>query len=112
MIIVADENLRTLMDFRYKRKYEAPSGEDGKKKQQYGKGGENLIIKVPVGTLVIDAQTKGVMKDLKAQGEQCGGRSPGDGAAGATCTLRILCVRHPILRKPAALPWKKTSSWS
>lgn len=82
VIIVADENLRTLMDFRYKRKYEAPSGEDGKKKQQYGKGGENLIIKVPVGTLVIDAQTKGVMKDLKAQGEQVVAARGGRGGRG------------------------------
>lgn len=69
IIIIADENLRTLMDFRYKRKYEAPSGENGRGKKQFGKKGENLIIKVPVGTLVKDADTGAVMKDLVKDGE-------------------------------------------
>ncbi len=49
VIFEADENLRTLMDFRYKRKYEAENGQDGMKKKKFGKNGEDLIIKVPVG---------------------------------------------------------------
>ena len=82
VVIAADENLRTLMDFRYKRKYEAQNGEDGKKKQQFGKSGENLIIRVPVGTLVIDAKTKGVIKDLKVHGEQVIAARGGRGGRG------------------------------
>ncbi|NCB41729.1 MAG: GTPase ObgE [Clostridia bacterium] len=69
VVIMADENLRTLMDFRYKTKYEAQSGENGKKKNQFGKKGENLIIKVPVGTLIKDSSTNTVMKDLLKDGE-------------------------------------------
>ena len=56
VIFEADENLRTLMDFRYKRKYEAEDGQNGMKRKRYGKSGENLVIKVPVGTVVIDEE--------------------------------------------------------
>ena len=70
IVILADENLRTLMDFRYKRKYEAPSGENGRKKQQFGKGGEDLIIKVPIGTVILDSDTGVVLKDLVKDGEK------------------------------------------
>ncbi|MBQ0079626.1 MAG: GTPase CgtA, partial [Eubacterium sp.] len=66
VIFEADENMRTLMDFRYKRKYEAESGQNGMKRKKYGKSGENLIIKVPVGTVVIEATSGLVMRDLKA----------------------------------------------
>lgn len=82
VVITADENLRTLMDFRYKKKYEAESGEDGKKKNQYGKGGDDLHIKVPVGTLVIDAATKAVIKDLKVHGDQIIAARGGRGGRG------------------------------
>ncbi|MBQ3185690.1 MAG: GTPase CgtA, partial [Firmicutes bacterium] len=64
IIFQADENMRTLMDFRYKRKYEAENGQDGMKKKRYGKNGETLTIKVPVGTMVIDVETGHVMGDL------------------------------------------------
>ena len=54
VVFLADENLRTLMDFRYKRKYEAEDGQNGMKKNRFGKNGQDLVIKVPVGTMVID----------------------------------------------------------
>ena len=66
---MADRNLRTLMDFKYKRKYEAEAGQNGMKKKRYGKNGENLIIKVPMGTVVIDEETGLVMKDLVNEGD-------------------------------------------
>lgn len=69
VIFQADENLRTLMDFRYKRKYEAENGQDGMKKKRYGKNGQDLVIKVPVGTVVIDEESGLVMKDLTRHGE-------------------------------------------
>ncbi|MGI6727747.1 MAG: GTPase ObgE [Anaerovoracaceae bacterium] len=69
IIFLADRNLKTLLDFRYKRKYEAENGEDGKKKKQFGKSGENCIIKVPIGTVIIDEETGLVIKDLVKDGD-------------------------------------------
>ncbi|MEA4987888.1 MAG: GTPase ObgE [Anaerovorax sp.] len=82
VIIQADNNLRTLMDFRYKRKYEAQNGEDGRKKKQFGKQGENLIIKVPPGTVVIDDATNLVMKDLVQHGDSFVAAKGGKGGKG------------------------------
>ena len=81
--------MRTLMDFRYKRKYEAENGQDGMKKKRYGKNGEDLIIKVPVGTVVIDEESGLVMKDLKKHGESFVAAKGGKGGKGhATKTER------------------------
>ncbi|MEI3504676.1 MAG: GTPase ObgE [Anaerovoracaceae bacterium] len=84
VIFQADENLRTLMDFRYKRKYEAENGQDGMKKKRYGKNGQDLIIKVPVGTVVIDEETGFVMKDLKEHGQSFVAAKGGKGGKGNT----------------------------
>lgn len=65
IILVADEGLRTLMDFRYKRHYQAENGEDGRGKKQYGSDGKDLYLRVPVGTLVKDKETGIVLADLK-----------------------------------------------
>jgi GTP-binding protein len=65
IILVADEGLRTLMDFRYKRHYQAQNGEDGRGKKQYGSDGKDLELRVPIGTLVKDEETGIVMADLK-----------------------------------------------
>ncbi|MEG0662553.1 MAG: GTPase ObgE, partial [Anaerovoracaceae bacterium] len=69
VIFAADRNLRTLMDFRYKRKYEAESGQNGMKKKRFGKDGQDLIIKVPAGTMIIDEETGLLMKDLVEDGD-------------------------------------------
>ena len=82
IIIKADANLRTLMDFRYKKKYEAENGEDGRKKKQYGKDGKNLEIKVPVGTVVTDKATGLVMADLKENGQSFVAAKGGKGGRG------------------------------
>jgi len=82
VIFQADRNLRTLMDFKYKRKYEAEAGQDGMKKKRYGKNGENLIIKVPMGTVVIDEETGRVMKDLTEDGEAFVAAKGGKGGKG------------------------------
>ncbi|NCE98899.1 GTPase ObgE [Emergencia sp. 1XD21-10] len=84
VIFQADRNLRTLMDFRYKRKYEAENGQDGMKKKRYGKNGENLIIKVPIGTVIIDEETGLVMKDLVEDGENFVAAKGGKGGKGNT----------------------------
>ncbi len=61
---VVDEGLSTLMDFRYRRKFVASSGEPGQSKKMFGKDGEDLEIRVPPGTLVKDATTGEVLLDL------------------------------------------------
>lgn len=70
VILVVDEGLRTLMDFRYKRHYKAQSGEDGRKKKQYGAKGEDMILKVPVGTLVKDEESGIIIADLKEKNQK------------------------------------------
>ncbi|AFH49998.1 GTP-binding protein [Ignavibacterium album JCM 16511] len=62
--LLADENLSTLLDFRYKRKYIAGKGHPGGSSLKDGKNGEDVIIKVPVGTVVKDAETGKILFDL------------------------------------------------
>ena len=82
VIFEANNSYRTLMDFRYKRKYEAPAGEDGMKKKKYGKNGEDLVIMVPPGTMVIDELTGLVMKDLVRHGDRVVAVKGGKGGKG------------------------------
>lgn len=82
VIFRASNSLRTLMDFRYKRKYEAPCGEDGRKKKQFGKKGENLVISVPPGTVIMDNATGLVMKDLVHDGDSFVAAKGGKGGKG------------------------------
>mgnify|MGYP004446507011 CR=1 FL=1 len=82
IVFEASNSYRTLMDFKYKKKYEAENGQDGMKKKRYGKNGENLVIKVPPGTVVIDEMTGLVMKDLVKDGDRvvvCKGGKGGKG---------------------------------
>lgn len=84
VIIKADEGLHTLMDFRYKREYKAQNGENGMNKLKYGKAGEDIILKVPVGTLVKDEETGGVIYDFKNKDDEfviCYGGRGGHGNA-------------------------------
>lgn len=64
IIFQADDNFSTLIDFRYKRKYVAPNGQNGGSRNCTGKSAEPLIIKVPRGTVVRDAQTGRIMADM------------------------------------------------
>ena len=70
VIFIADNSLRTLMDFKYKKKYEAEDGHDGMRRKKFGKSGEDMIIKVPPGTIIIDEETGHVMKDLLCHGDK------------------------------------------
>ena len=64
VVFVVDDNMSTLMDFRYKRKYTAGNGMNGQGKRCYGKDGETLYIKVPRGTIVRDTETGAIMHDM------------------------------------------------
>ena len=64
VIAVADRNINTLVEFRFKRIFKAQKGENGRGAQCYGKGGEDLIVRVPVGTVFTDIHTGEVVADL------------------------------------------------
>lgn len=68
--LVADENLNTLVDFRHETKFRAQRGENGMGRQMYGKGGEDKIIIVPVGTMVHNVDTDEVIGDLTQHGDR------------------------------------------
>ncbi len=70
IIFVIDDNFSTLIDFKYKKKYAAQRGENGGAKHCTGKNGEDLIIKVPRGTLVRDANTGRIIADLSKKDRQ------------------------------------------
>ena len=70
VIFEVDLGLRTLMDFKYQRKYVAERGEDGSKKRKAGRNGEDLILKVPPGTIIRDEATGLVIADLKEEGDR------------------------------------------
>ena len=64
ILFQADKDMRTLIDFRYKRKFAAGNGSNGGKRNMAGKDGEDLIIKVPKGTVILDEKTGRVVADL------------------------------------------------
>lgn len=64
IVLRVNDNLSTLMDFRYKRKYAASPGQDGQGGRRFGKKGEDLVIQIPRGTVVRDAQTNEIIKDM------------------------------------------------
>ena len=64
VIVQVDDNMSTLMDFRYKRKYVAAPGVDGQGGRKSGKDGQSLTIRVPRGTLIRDAETGEIIKDM------------------------------------------------
>ena len=64
IVLVTDRNLSTLMDFRYKRKYVAENGADGSGARRTGKDGKDLIIRVPDGTVIRDAETQQISQDM------------------------------------------------
>ncbi|MGM0900223.1 GTPase ObgE [Mesobacillus maritimus] len=70
VIFEVEEGLRTLMDFRYKRHFKAPRGEHGMSKNQHGRGAQDMIVKVPPGTVVSDAATEEVIADLTEHGQR------------------------------------------
>ncbi len=70
IIFQADEGINTLSDYRHKRKFSAQNGEDGGKKNCHGKNGEDLILKVPQGTVVKDAASGKVIADISGKNQR------------------------------------------
>lgn len=70
VIFVGDESMNTLMDFRFKRNFKAEPGEDGSKRNRFGKDGQDVVIKVPVGTVIREAVSNKIMADITKPGEE------------------------------------------
>ena len=66
----ADENLNTLIDFRFKKEHRAQRGENGRSSDQYGAAGEDLVLKVPVGTVIKDSFSENIFGDLTQHGQK------------------------------------------
>lgn len=84
IILQVDTNMRTLMDFKYKRKYSAEDGGRGRGANMHGKNGEDLILKVPAGTVVRDEKTNLVIADLSKEGDTYTAVRGGTGGRGNT----------------------------
>lgn len=69
VVFLVEEGLRTLMDFRYKRHFKAERGEHGMSKGMHGRNSEDLVIKVPPGTVVINEETGAIIADLVEHGQ-------------------------------------------
>jgi GTP-binding protein len=99
VIIRADRQLGTLLDFRYKRNYKAESGENGRGKDQTGKTGLDIVLKVPCGTIVKDGATDRILADLVQNGSEVvvarGGRGGKGNAEFATSTNQAPRIAEP-----------------
>lgn len=79
---VADRNINTLVDYRYTRTFRAQRGENGRGSDQYGAGGEDLVLRVPVGTVISNKATEQVLIDLAEHGQQALLAKGGNGGLG------------------------------
>lgn len=79
---LADASLNTLVDFRYTRRFEAQRGEHGKGSDMFGVKGDDIVLKMPVGTIISDAETGEVLFELLKPGEQITIAKGGDGGFG------------------------------
>lgn len=99
VVLVADRNVHTLLDFKYKRHYRAERGRHGEGNKRSGRSGKDLIVKVPVGTVVKDAETGEVIGDLTEHGQRLvvakGGRGGRGNAEFATPTRRAPDFAEP-----------------
>lgn len=102
IVLIADHNLHTLMDFRYQTKYEAENGEQGMSARRTGKSGQDLVIRVPAGTIVRDKRTGGIIADLFEPGEPRillrGGRGGHGNARFATATRQAPNFAKPGIK--------------
>lgn len=99
LIFEVDEGLNTLSDFRYKRKYSAEDGQEGGKRRCHGKDGQDLVIKVPLGTVIREKETGKVIADMSEPGQRevilKGGRGGKGNQHYATPTMQIPKYAQP-----------------
>ena len=99
VIFQVDEGLNTLTDYRHRRKFSAENGEDGKKRRCHGKNGADLVLKVPEGTVIMDAQSRKVIADMSGENRRQvilrGGRGGNGNMHYATATMQVRKYAQP-----------------
>ncbi|MGA3245689.1 MAG: GTPase ObgE [Bacteroidota bacterium] len=99
VIIRADKQLGTLLDFRYKRSYKAENGENGRGKDQTGRTGVDIVLRVPCGTIVMEGSHRKIVGDLVHEGDEVvvakGGKGGRGNAEFATSTNQAPRVAEP-----------------
>lgn len=99
VIFRTDKGVNTLSDYRYKRKFSAENGENGRKKRMHGKNGKDLILKVPEGTVIKDAATDKVIVDMSGEDMEVvvlrGGRGGNGNQHYATSTMQVPKYAQP-----------------
>ncbi len=78
----SDENINTLIDFRFVKNYRAKRGENGRSAECYGAKGDDLVLKVPVGTVISEKQTGAIIADLNQHNKRCLVAKGGKGGLG------------------------------
>ena len=84
VVFISERNLNTLIDYRYQQHFKAQRGENGKKKNQTGKGGQDLFLKVPIGTQVFEEDNKTLIFDFEKENENYVAAIGGNGGYGNT----------------------------
>lgn len=82
ILIEADRNLNTLVDYRYQRVFRAQRGENGRSSDQYGAGGDEMVLRVPVGTVISDKASGQMLVDLAEHGQRAMLAKGGKGGLG------------------------------
>jgi GTP-binding protein len=107
IVFVADDQLSTLLDFKYRRHYKADRGEHGRDKDQYGAGGVDLTLRVPVGTVVMDDESGAVLADLSQPGARVVVAQGGTGGRG-NIHFKTAWNQAPRTAEPGTLGEEKT----
>ncbi|MEN0192436.1 GTPase ObgE [Staphylococcus aureus] len=92
VVFEVDEGLRTLLDFRYQRHFKASKGENGQSSNMHGKNAEDLVLKVPLGTIIKNVETDEVLADLVEDGQRAVVAKGGRGGRGNS---RFATPRNP-----------------
>ncbi len=82
IVFAVAANLNTLIDYRYRQHFRAPNGRPGAGRDRTGADGEDLVLRVPVGTQIMDEENRGVLADLTRPGQQLVFLRGGDGGFG------------------------------
>ena len=107
VVMVADENINTLVEYRFIKKYVAQNGEIGRGSDCNGRGGEDIYLRVPVGTVVMDLETSNILTDLSYHGQEVIIAKGGKGGLG-NLHFKSSTNRAPRKTTPAGEGEKKT----
>ncbi len=84
VVFVVDTGMRTLMDFKYQKMFKAKNGSDGAARKSSGKNGDDCVIRVPIGTIIIDSKTENIIADLSSEDSKFIAARGGKGGRGNT----------------------------